>query len=94
MILTDGPEWAGRANCQGHTPLFFPPAAERPQARVRREAKARTICENCIILVDCRTYARLHHEYGFWGAESEEERHLAGYTLAAPIGIRSRSLTA
>jgi hypothetical protein len=24
-----------------------------------------------------------------WGGESEEERHLAGFTIAAPIGLRS-----
>jgi WhiB family redox-sensing transcriptional regulator len=32
----------------------------------------------------------VHREYGYWGGESEEERHLAGYTLTAPIGIRAR----
>ena len=35
-------------------------------------------------------WAREHREYGFWGGESEEERHLAGFTVAAPIGIRAR----
>ena len=38
----------------------------------------------------CREYARQHREYGLWGGESEEERHLAGFTLAAPIGLRAR----
>ena len=37
----------------------------------------------------CRDYARVNHEYGLWGAESEEERHLAGFTIAAPVGLRS-----
>jgi hypothetical protein len=31
----------------------------------------------------------VNHEYGLWGAESEEERHLAGFTIAAPVGLRS-----
>ena len=31
------------------------------------------------------------HEYGFWGGESEEERHAAGYRLIAPIGVRAVS---
>jgi WhiB family redox-sensing transcriptional regulator len=26
-----------------------------------------------------------------WGGESEEERHLAGFTVAAPIGVRARA---
>jgi WhiB family redox-sensing transcriptional regulator len=94
MINNDPPKWADRARCKGHTTLFFPPAAERPQARARREAKAKVLCEQCPVADCCRAHARSHHEYGFWGAESEEERHLAGYTLAAPIGIRARSLTA
>ena len=33
--------------------------------------------------------ARVNREYGLWGGESEEERHLAGFTIAAPIGLRS-----
>ena len=40
----------------------------------------------------CLQFARPHREYGFWGGESEEERHLAGYTVAAPIGVRARAL--
>ncbi|MEY2765612.1 MAG: hypothetical protein RL552_517, partial [Actinomycetota bacterium] len=28
-------------------------------------------------------------EYGFWGGESEEQRHSAGYRLIAPVGIRA-----
>ena len=39
----------------------------------------------------CREFAREHHEYGFWGGESEDERHAAGYRLIAPIGVRART---
>ena len=94
MITDVGPQWAGQAECKGRTSLFFPPAAERPQARLRRENKARALCENCTVSPMCRSYARVKHEYGYWGGESEEERHMAGYTLAAPIGIRARTLSA
>ena len=45
----------------------------------------------CSVLEVCRTFARENHEYGFWGGESEEERHAAGYRLIAPIGVRSLS---
>jgi len=37
----------------------------------------------------CREFARVNREYGLWGGESEEERHLAGFTIAAPVGLRS-----
>jgi len=80
--------WAAHALCTGHTDLFFPPHAERPQTRARREAKAREICRSCTVIFECRRYARDHLEYGFWGGESEEERIAAGYELTAPIGGR------
>jgi WhiB family redox-sensing transcriptional regulator len=84
-------DWMDEAMCKGRTSLFFPPRAERPQARVRREAQAKLLCTNCPVSVQCKQFARENHEYGFWGGESEEERHLAGYTVAAPIGVRARA---
>ena len=36
--------WMDDAVCKGRTKLFFAPKAERPQARVRREAQARLLC--------------------------------------------------
>lgn len=86
--------WMELANCKGRTSLFFPPRAERPQARERREARARRLCLACPVLGECREFARSNHEYGFWGAESEEDRHLAGYTVSAPIGVRARAVRA
>ena len=39
-LLPDGSDWREHAVCKGRTRLFFPPKAERPQARARREAQA------------------------------------------------------
>lgn len=91
-VPDDEATWRDHAVCKGRTNLFFPPRAERPQARVRREAHARLLCTTCPVQHSCQEFARSNHEYGFWGAESEEDRHLAGYTVAAPIGIRARSV--
>jgi WhiB family redox-sensing transcriptional regulator len=85
-----GVHWQEYAMCKGHTELFFARKAERPQARERREAKANRLCAACPVRVPCRTFAREGHEYGFWGGENEEDRHLLGYTVSAPIGIRAR----
>ncbi len=82
--------WMQQAACAGQTELFFAPHAERPQARVRREAKARRVCQTCPVIFECRRYARLHLEYGFWGGESEEERAAAGFAVPAPVGGRAR----
>ncbi|CAN5470471.1 N/A [soil metagenome] len=88
-VITDD-RWMNDASCRGLTDLFFPPPAERPQARDRREAHARDLCASCNSADRCRQFARTHHEYGLWGGESEEERHAAGYRLIAPIGVRAR----
>lgn len=84
-------DWMDAGACKGMTHLFFPPAAERPQARERRELAARAVCGGCIVRTTCQAFARKQHEYGFWGGESEDERHAAGFRLIAPIGVRARS---
>jgi WhiB family transcriptional regulator, redox-sensing transcriptional regulator len=82
--------WMSYARCKGERHLFFPPLAERPQARLRREARARLVCEACPVQSPCRLFARVHREYGFWGGESEEDRGDAGYPVPSPIGGRAR----
>ncbi|TSA54018.1 MAG: WhiB family transcriptional regulator [Actinobacteria bacterium] len=84
-------DWMSDGACLGLTGIFFPVVAERPQTRERREEMARGICAQCVVLEKCRSFARDNHEYGFWGGESEEERHAAGFRLIAPIGVRSLS---
>lgn len=90
-VITDD-RWMNDAACRGLTHLFFPPPAERPQARERREASARDVCGSCQMDSTCRDFARTNHEYGYWGGESEDERHAAGYRLIAPIGVRARNV--
>ena len=90
----DGPtvvaDWRDHAVCKGRTNLFYPPRAERPQARARREAVARALCESCPVRDDCRQFARSNREYGYWAGESEEDRYLLGYRVSAPIGAGIR----
>lgn len=82
--------WFEFAICHGKSDLFFPKVGERPQARVRREAKAALICRQCPVSKECREYGRNNHEYGVWGGETETERHEAGFYLSAVIGLRHR----
>lgn len=89
--ITSDDRWMVRAACRGLTHLFFPLTAERPQARQKREALARSVCASCSVAGQCRDFARTNHEYGLWGGESEDERHEAGYRLIAPIGIRANT---
>jgi WhiB family transcriptional regulator, redox-sensing transcriptional regulator len=91
VLHDEGPDsWREAAVCKGHTRLFFPRRAERPEARARREAKADALCGQCPVIEACRAFARNEHEYGFWGGESEEDRYVLGFTVSAPIGIRTR----
>lgn len=83
-------DWMSGAPCSGKSDLFFAPFAERPEARVRREARARTICETCPAAEMCRSYARTNRELGFWGGESESERSDAGFPPTTPIIGRKR----
>ena len=88
--VSRGDDWRDFGVCKGQMTLFFAKKAERPQARARREAKAAKLCASCPVQRQCLAFARENREYGFWAGESEEDRHLAGYTLTAPIGIRAR----
>ena len=83
-------DWREYAVCKGQMNLFFARKAERPEARARREAKANKLCSACPVQPQCLSFSRQNREYGFWAGESEEDRHLAGFTLTAPIGIRAR----
>lgn len=88
---TAGPDvrtWAHRAACMGKTTLFFGQPAERPEARTVRELKASLVCATCPVLGPCRTWAREHGEYGFWGGESEEARAALGFRTRMPRATR------
>ncbi len=77
--------WMSRGLCSGRSELFFAPFAERPEARVRREARAAELCGSCPSAVECKDYARDNRELGFWGGESESERATAGFAPTTPI---------
>lgn len=92
-VLPDGwqpPSWMAHAACRGRTDLYFAPHAERPQTRLKREARARRLCLECPVLLDCRDHARNHLEYGVWGGETEDDRAELGSPVPAPVSGRSR----
>lgn len=60
------------ARCNGLTPaqadrLFFFGRGQGPH-------RARKFCGGCPIFQQCRDYAILYHERGFWGGMTEDER--------------------
>ena len=62
--------WMEAAKCTGKSDLFFAPFAERPEARVRREAKARAICEGCAASVDAPFVGHVRYAGGRRGSSS------------------------
>jgi Transcription factor WhiB len=88
FLLVHDLSWMSSAQCSGHGDLFFSPHFERPTAREIREKAANVYCEHCQVRDECRQFARLNQEYGFWGGENEAERVAAGYSLNAPVGVR------
>lgn len=69
--------WMDDAACKGLTDIFFGRYAERPQATVRREARAKSICNQCPVFDQCRQYARNNMEVGYWAGENEYDRYIA-----------------
>ncbi len=77
-------EWQLFGACRGmDTAMFFHPASERDPAKSRRINQAKTVCNSCPVISECRTHALEAREpYGIWGGMSEDER-------AAALGLRS-----
>lgn len=77
-------EWAEHGLCVGKAEYFFAPPGERRTRRTKREAMARSYCNNCTVLLACRSWARQSREHGFWGGENEEQRAALGYPPRSP----------
>ena len=97
LLDVSDPEWWNRAACRGmDDDLFFDPYGEPRSARQERISLAKTICQKCPVLIDCREYALQQGEpYGVWGGLSEHERALMlGVRTLRYAGVnRQRHLT-
>lgn len=67
--------WQVRGRCRQLEPeVFFPEDAGRTGLRTREE-RAKKICRECPVLVDCREHALAMREtHGVWGAMSARDR--------------------
>lgn len=70
--------------CNGRTQLFFAPPGERRVRREKREATARSYCNQCSAKEMCKLAGRAGREHGIWGGENDEERAAAGYAPMFP----------
>ena len=63
--------WTEQAICVGEEPTLFFPSYGDPGTR------AKQVCANCPVRLDCLEYAIDADEFGIWGGlDQEERRHL------------------
>ncbi|MEP7160491.1 MAG: WhiB family transcriptional regulator [Dermatophilaceae bacterium] len=69
-------EWQFQGLCRTVSPdMFFHPEGERGAARRRRDERAKTVCLQCPVLLQCRQHAlEVREPYGVWGGLAEDER--------------------
>lgn len=68
--------WADRGNCVGRPELFYHGEDDLKGLRRLNEEMAKRICDECVVIADCRRHALDHGElYGVWGGLTENERH-------------------
>lgn len=79
--------WQERGLCRTcDAAIFFPPMHFEPKAeREAREIKAKAVCGNCPVRVECLEWALDAREpFGIWGGHSELDRkHILAGRLEA-----------
>nr|WP_296772818.1 WhiB family transcriptional regulator [Rhodococcus sp. (in: high G+C Gram-positive bacteria)] len=77
-------DWQLAGLCRGYdSSVFFHPEGERGRARAMRERKAKDVCAQCPVVMQCRSHALAANEpYGVWGGMSAHDR--AGHYRAEP----------
>ncbi len=95
---TDAWEWRTHGLCRGlDSAIFFHPDHERDPARHHRDALAKSLCQRCPVLQQCRTHALTVREpYGVWGGLTAEDRHHLLHptsTNRPTVGTRTRTRT-
>lgn len=61
--------------CRGlDTTLFVGPDGEDRSSREYREQEAKSVCDGCPLLIECREWAITNYEVGVWGGTNDEER--------------------
>lgn len=75
-LHTDALSWQLFALCRGEDlSLFFHPDGERGAARRQRQELAKRLCEQCVVISQCRDYSLASEEpFGTWGGLTEDER--------------------
>ena len=79
--------WYEKAKCSKRTDLFYTKTGERPEARAKREAEAKKLCDECPVIKHCLRFAIENQLHGFVGGTSEEQRAAMGVDIAHPSNL-------
>ena len=84
--------WQNHAACNGQDlNLFFSPEGERKPERDRREAKAKTFCDRCVVRGECLEYAiRRPEKDGTWGGLNQDDRERERRNRGRRVGARAQ----
>lgn len=76
LDLIEADDWMLEAACLGQQVLFFPPDVQESRTERReRERRAKELCGECVVRVQCLEEALQSGErYGIWGGLTERER--------------------
>ncbi len=68
--------WQLEGACRGVSPeVFFHPEGERGPRRRNRDAEAKSVCDACPVMAQCRRHAlEVREPYGVWGGLTEADR--------------------
>jgi WhiB family redox-sensing transcriptional regulator len=85
-------EWQLQGSCRGTDPeLFFPPDSERGARRRAREEIAKSYCNRCPVLDQCKAHALAVREpYGVWGGLNPAEREALAGSASSAAGSDNR----
>ncbi len=85
-VLQEIYEWQYEGACVGmESSAFFSPDAERGQAKLLREERAKQVCAGCPVKQQCREHAlSVREPYGVWGGMTREEREATYAPLTRP----------
>ncbi len=75
-VLTEAAAWMDKARCKGIDPdLFHPDENDEDQVKVAKKEKAKAICAECPVRLDCLEFAINKPEKdGIWGGATKDER--------------------
>lgn len=93
MVERDTSGWRSQAACRATNPEVFFPVAEAGPALERQVARAKRVCDGCLVRDACRQWAVESLPYGVAGGMTADERRAVRRARAVPVDRPARPAT-